>query len=182
MPWVEYSKNVKKLSTHLGWECDETDFSHTRPFVSSELVFAAGLQRWQGEHLELLLRGNENPVRLCSFYSGTVVSSLGLGDRYPSRVQHLQNQMEIKDVNRDEQNSNKGGGNLLSNSWTRCWSFSFMWRFCCFQIRKFHIRHVKSQNLPPIKCPTSESAEMLVLRSACSVRLYYKVFGLDSQI
>ena len=47
----------------------------------------------------------------------------------------------------------KGVANLLSNSWTRCWSFSFIWRFCCFQIRKFHIRHVKSQNLPPIRMP-----------------------------
>ena len=47
----------------------------------------------------------------------------------------------------------KGVTNLLGNSWTRCWSFSFIWRFCCFQIRKFHIRHLKSQNLPPIRMP-----------------------------
>ena len=47
----------------------------------------------------------------------------------------------------------KGVTNLLGNSWTRCWSFSFIWRFCCFQIRKFHVRHVKSQNLPPIRMP-----------------------------
>ena len=47
----------------------------------------------------------------------------------------------------------KGVTNLLGNSWTRCWSFSFIWRFCCFQIRKFHIRHVKSQNLLPIWMP-----------------------------
>ena len=47
----------------------------------------------------------------------------------------------------------KGVNNLLGNSWNRCWSFSFTWRFCCFQIRKFHIRHVKSQNLPLIRMP-----------------------------
>ena len=39
--------------------------------------------------------------------------------------------------------------NLQSNSWTRCWYFSFIhflctWRFCWYQIRKFHFGHLKA--------------------------------------
>ena len=43
--------------------------------------------------------------------------------------------------------------NLLGNSWTRCWSFSFIWRFCWFQIRNFHVGHLEARNLPPIILP-----------------------------
>ena len=43
--------------------------------------------------------------------------------------------------------------NLLGDSWAGCWSFSFMWRFCWFQIRKFHVGYVKAQNLPTIRMP-----------------------------
>ena len=67
----------------------------------------------------------------------------------------------------------KGVTNLLGNSWTRCWSFSFIWRFCCFQIRKFHVGHVKAQIIPPIRMPNIRiSWNVGQQKRACSVCPY----------